>query len=86
MNDHHINFFSRPKDKYIRLNRDAHFHPDKHHLSTTPARAEGTCSYDLDLTDLTWLKLFNAERARAGAPPISEDTFEKVIEELEVIL
>lgn len=74
----------RSKDKYIHLSRDVHYQPEKHILSTTPARAEAACSYDLDATDTAWLKLLNAERARAGAPPVSEDQLEKVIEELEV--
>ncbi|XP_053623698.1 PHD finger protein rhinoceros [Plodia interpunctella] len=76
--------FKLPKDKYIHLTRDAHFQPDKHHLSTTPARAEAACSYDLDAIDTAWLKLLNAERARAGAMPINENQLEKVLEELEV--
>ncbi|CAK1588501.1 unnamed protein product [Parnassius mnemosyne] len=76
--------FKLPKDKYIHLSRDAHYQADKHHLSTTPARAEAACSYDLDATDTAWLKLLNAERARAGAPAVTEDQLEKVIEDLEV--
>ncbi|XP_041986606.1 PHD finger protein rhinoceros [Aricia agestis] len=76
--------FKLPKDKYIHLTRDAHYQADKHVLSSTPARAEAACSYDLDATDTAWLKLLNAERARAGAPSVSEDQLEKVIEELEV--
>ncbi|XP_047040403.1 PHD finger protein rhinoceros-like [Helicoverpa zea] len=76
--------FKLPKDKYVHLSRDAHYHSDKHLLSQTPARAEAACSYDLDATDTAWLKLLNAERARAGAPPVTEDQLEKVIEELEI--
>ncbi|CAG9789014.1 unnamed protein product [Diatraea saccharalis] len=76
--------FKLPKDKYIHLTRDAHFNADKHHLSSTPAQAEAACAYDLDATDTQWLKLLNAERARAGALPINEDQLEKVIEELEI--
>lgn len=76
--------FKLPKDKYIHLGRDAHYHSDKHILSQTPARAEAACSYDLDAADTAWLKLLNAERARAGAPPVTEDQLEKVIEELEI--
>lgn len=77
-------FFHRPRDKYIHLARDAHYQPDKHVVSSTPARAEASCSYDMDATDTAWLRLLNAERARAGASPVTEDQFEKVIEELEV--
>ncbi|CAH2103646.1 unnamed protein product [Euphydryas editha] len=76
--------FKLPKDKYIHLTRDAHYQVEKHLLSSTPAQAEAACSYDLDATDTAWLKLLNAERARAGAPSVSEDQLEKVIEELEV--
>ncbi|XP_072930805.1 uncharacterized protein rno [Epargyreus clarus] len=76
--------FKLPKDKYIHLTRDGNYLPDKHYLSSTPARAEAACNYDLDATDTAWLKLLNAERARAGAPSVSEDQLEKVIEELEV--
>ncbi|KAJ0184050.1 hypothetical protein K1T71_000473 [Dendrolimus kikuchii] len=76
--------FKLPKDKYIHLTRDTHYQPDKHLLSTTPARAEAACSYDLDATDTAWLKLLNAERARAGAAPVNEDQLERVIEELEI--
>ncbi|XP_038216095.1 PHD finger protein rhinoceros [Zerene cesonia] len=76
--------FKLPKDKYIHLTRDAHYQADKHLLSTTPTQAESACSYDLDAMDTAWLKLLNAERARAGAAAITEDQLEKVIEELEV--
>lgn len=76
--------FHRPRDKYIHLARDAHYQPDKHVVSSGPARAEASCSYDMDATDTAWLRLLNAERARAGASPVTEDQFEKVIEELEV--
>ncbi|XP_014366474.2 PHD finger protein rhinoceros isoform X1 [Papilio machaon] len=76
--------FKLPKDKYIHLSRDAHYQADKHHLSATPALAEAACSYDLDATDTAWLKLLNAERARAGASAVTEDQLEKVIEDLEV--
>lgn len=74
----------RPKDKYIHLSRDANYQTEKHHLSATPALAEAACSYDLDATDTAWLKLLNAERARAGACAVTEDQLEKVIEDLEV--
>ncbi|XP_045784450.1 PHD finger protein rhinoceros [Maniola jurtina] len=76
--------FKLPKDKYIHLTRDVHYQSDQHFLSSTPAKAEAACTYDLDATDTAWLKLLNAERARAGAPSVSEDQLEKVIEELEV--
>lgn len=75
---------SRPKDKYIHLSRDAHYQSDRHVLSTTPSQAESACSYDLDATDIAWLKLLNEEQARAGATAVAEDQLEKVIEELEV--
>ncbi|XP_013149421.1 PREDICTED: PHD finger protein rhinoceros [Papilio polytes] len=75
--------FKLPKDKYIHLSRDANYQTEKHHLSATPALAEAACSYDLDATDTAWLKLLNAERARAGACAVTEDQLEKVIEDLE---
>lgn len=52
--------------------------------STTPAKAEAACSYDLDDMDLAWLQLLNGERALAGLGPVSEDQLERVIEQLEV--
>ncbi|XP_047543513.1 PHD finger protein rhinoceros [Vanessa atalanta] len=76
--------FKLPTDKYIHLTQDAQYQVEVHLLSSTPAQAEAACSYDLDATDTAWLKLLNAERARAGATSVSEDQFEKVIEELEV--
>lgn len=53
-------------------------------VSSAPARAEAACAYDLDALDIAWLRLLNAERARAGAPVVTEDQLERVIEELEV--
>lgn len=79
-----LHFYYRPRDKYIHLARDAHYQPDKHVVSSTPVRAEASCSYDMDATDTAWLRLLNAERARAGSSPVTENQFEKVIEELEV--
>lgn len=46
--------------------------------------AESVCAYDLDQMDESWLKLCNGERAMAGLSPISDEQFERVIEELEV--
>lgn len=53
----------RPK-KFIRISRDDYFNSEDHHISTTPARAEKACAYDLDDTDIAWLEVFNGERAQ----------------------
>lgn len=46
--------------------------------------ADSVCSYDLDQLDEAWLKEFNGERAMCGLPPVNEEQFERIIEELEV--
>lgn len=48
--------------------------------------AESVCAYDLDQMDEAWLKLCNGERAMVGLSSISDEQFERVIEELEVSL
>ncbi|XP_014484114.1 PREDICTED: PHD finger protein rhinoceros [Dinoponera quadriceps] len=75
--------FKLPK-KFIRITRDDYFNSEDHHLSTTPARAEKACAYDLDDADIAWLDIFNGERAQAGQLPITESQLERVMEELEV--
>ncbi|KAK1127245.1 hypothetical protein K0M31_003789 [Melipona bicolor] len=75
--------FKLPK-KFVRISRDDYFNPEDHHLSTTPARAEKACAYDLDDTDIAWLDVLNGERAQAGQLPITESQLERVIEELEI--
>ncbi|XP_054005546.1 PHD finger protein rhinoceros [Hylaeus anthracinus] len=75
--------FKLPK-KFVRISRDDYFSPEDHHLSTTPARAEKACAYDLDDTDIAWLDVLNGERAQSGQLPITETQLERVIEELEV--
>jgi len=57
----------RPK-KFVRISRDDYFNSEDHHLSTTPARAEKACAYDLDDTDIAWLEVFNGERAQVKHP------------------
>ena len=54
--------FFRPK-KYLRISKDDYFNPEEHYLSSTPARAEKACAYDLDDTDIAWLEVLNGERA-----------------------
>ncbi|GBP12452.1 hypothetical protein EVAR_70599_1, partial [Eumeta japonica] len=49
----------------------------------TSTRLNLVASMILMQPTLLWLKLLNAERARAGAPPVTEDQLERVIEELE---
>lgn len=46
--------------------------------------AEAACSYDLDQCDNAWLGILNGERAMAGINTVSEEQFERVVEELEV--
>lgn len=46
--------------------------------------ADSVCSYDLDQLDEAWLKEFNGERGMCGLPPVNEEQFERIIEELEV--
>lgn len=77
-------FFSRPKNKYIRITKDETFSSELHYLSNTPAMAKAACSYDLDQLDEAWLSLLNGERAKAGTTHVSEEQFERVMEELEV--
>lgn len=73
-----------PKNKYIRITKDENFSHDKNYLSNTPAMADSVCSYDLDQLDEAWLKEFNGERSMCGLPPVNEEQFERIIEELEV--
>jgi len=58
--------FSRPKSKYIRITKDEFFTNEEHYLSSTPAKAEKACSYDLDDCDIAWLQIVNGERACMG--------------------
>ena len=46
--------------------------------------AEAACSYDLDQCDDAWLSILNGERSMAGLPSVSDEQFERVVEELEV--
>ena len=78
------NFLCRPKNKYIRITKDENFTHDQHYLSNTPAIAENVCYYDLDQIDAAWLKVLNGERNLAGLVPVTDEQFERVIEELEV--
>lgn len=80
-----LNLFNcSPKNKYIRITKDENFSHDKNYLSSTPAMADSVCSYDLDQLDEAWLKEFNGERSMCGLPPVNEEQFERIIEELEV--
>lgn len=74
-----------PKNKFIRITKDENFSHDKHYLTNTPAIADSVCSYDLDQLDEAWLKQFNGERTMCGLPPVNEEQFERVVEELEVL-
>lgn len=55
-------------------------------MSNTPAMADAACSYDLDQCDDAWLQLLNGERAMAGLNNVTDEQFERVVEELEVIV
>lgn len=77
-------FFCSPKNKFIRITKDENFSHDKHYLTNTPAIADSVCSYDLDQLDEAWLKEFNGERSLCGLPPVNEEQFERIVEELEV--
>lgn len=46
--------------------------------------AKASCSYDLDSVDEAWLNILNGERTKAGSLAVTEEQFERVIEELEV--
>lgn len=76
--------FHRPKNKFIRITKDENFSSDLHYLSNTPAMAKASCSYDLDPVDEAWLNILNGERTMAGNLAVTEEQFERVIEELEV--
>ena len=73
-----------PKNKYIRITKDENFSHDKNYLSNTPAMADSVCSYDLDQLDEAWLKELNGERSMCGLPPVNDEQFERIVEELEV--
>ncbi|XP_066153594.1 PHD finger protein rhinoceros [Euwallacea fornicatus] len=75
--------FKLPK-KYIRITKDESFDPETHAFSNAPAQAEAACSYDLDETDVAWLRILNAERASSGLSPVYEDQLERVMERLEL--
>lgn len=82
----YLSIVSSPKNKFIRITKDENFSHDKHYLTNTPAIADSVCSYDLDQLDEAWLKQFNGERSMCGLPPVNEEQFERVVEELEVRL
>lgn len=46
--------------------------------------AKAACSYDLDQVDEAWLNILNGERTMAGMSAVTEEQFERVVEELEV--
>lgn len=79
-------FWCSPKNKFIRITKDDTFSSDLHYLSNAPAMADAACAYDLDQTDEAWLGILNGERAMTGLQPVSDEQFERVIEELEVCL
>lgn len=82
--DFEFSRFSRPKNKYIRITKDETFSSEIHYLSNTPVKAKAACSYDLDQVDEVWLNILNGERTMAGLTAVTEEQFERVVEELEV--
>lgn len=46
--------------------------------------AKAACSYDLDQVDFAWLNILNGERTMGGMSAVTEEQFERVVEELEV--
>lgn len=82
--DYHLVHAFRPKNKFIRITKDENFSSDLHYLSNTPAMAKASCSYDLDPVDEAWLNILNGERTMTGNLAVTEEQFERVIEELEV--
>ncbi|XP_026888369.2 protein Jade-1 [Electrophorus electricus] len=47
------------------------------------ALSEGTCRYDLNEEDVSWLEVANREFSVMGMPLLEEDTMERVMEEFE---
>ncbi|XP_019734305.1 protein Jade-1 [Hippocampus comes] len=45
--------------------------------------AEGTCRYDLNEEDVTWLQVANQEFAKLALPPLDEFAMERALEEFE---
>lgn len=76
--------YCRPKNKFIRITKDDSFSSELHYLSNAPAKADAACAYDLDQTDEAWLHILNGERAMTGLNAVTDEQFERVIEELEV--
>lgn len=48
--------------------------------------AKASCAYDLDPVDEAWLNILNGERTMAGNSAVTEEQFERVMEELEVFI
>lgn len=61
-----IQYYFRPKHKYIRITKDDHFKTEEYQLSLLPLKAEKSCSYDMDDVDTAWLKVCNGERSLGG--------------------
>lgn len=83
-NNRYFFLLNRPKNKFIRITNDENFSSELHYLSNMPAMAEAACAYDMDQVDEAWLKILNGERAMTGFIVITEEQFERVVEELEV--
>lgn len=72
-----IQYYFRPKHKYIRITKDEHFKTEEHQLSLLPLKAEKSCSYDMDDLDSAWLNVCNGERSLGGIFPSLTIYFDK---------
>ncbi|GFT76560.1 protein Jade-3 [Trichonephila clavipes] len=70
--------------KLFHLNYDEKFNSQYHTISNIHIVSdERTCYYDLDVTDMHWLKKVNQEREDAGIDPLDDSFVELVFESLE---
>ncbi|GFY70065.1 PHD finger protein rhinoceros [Trichonephila inaurata madagascariensis] len=70
--------------KLFHLNDDEKFNSQFHTISNIRIVSdERTCYYDLDVTDMHWLKKVNQEREDAGIDPLDDSFVELVFESLE---
>ncbi|GFR05397.1 protein Jade-3 [Trichonephila clavata] len=71
-------------EKLFHLNYDGKFNSQYHTISNIHIVSdERTCYYDLDVTDMHWLRLVNQEREDAGIDPLEDSFVELVLENLE---
>ncbi|GFQ75980.1 protein Jade-3, partial [Trichonephila clavata] len=76
--------FKCDPEKLFHLNYDGKFNSQYHTISNIHIVSdERTCYYDLDVTDMHWLRLVNQEREDAGIDPLEDSFVELVLENLE---